>query len=329
MRATVFAPPLPEGGTIGVAALASPWENRSELERGVEWWESQGYRVKLGEHILDRDDYVAGDPEARAEDLMAMFADPEVDVVQAFQGGYGSAQTIPYLDFDLVRANPKPFVGFSDITALHVALRQKAGLATFYGVGLAGVGDKETSKFTRERLVSVLRGDATGEVPRDPDDPYVRAIHGGTVTAPLVGGCLWLLMQTMGTPWEFSADDCILFFEDVDLPPWYADGLLLQLAQAGKLDRVRGVVVGEMDKCDWRETRPEWPRTKSLEDVLEQRLEPLGVPVVYKLPLGHGKHLATLPLGVSATLDGDRRTLTIDEPALQPAAGSPEGKEAP
>jgi muramoyltetrapeptide carboxypeptidase len=320
VNATVLGRPLPDGGTIGVPALASPWENRSELERGVEWWEAQGYRVKLGEHIYERDDYVAGDPKGRAEDLMAMFADPEVDVVQALQGGYGSAQTIPYLDFDIVAANPKPFVGFSDITALHVAIRQRAGLATFYGVGLAGVGDKDASTFTRERLLKVLRGETTGEVPRDPDDPYVRAIRGGRVTAPLVGGCLWLLIQTMGTPWEIELDGCILFFEDVDLPPWYADGFLLQLAQAGKLDGVVGVVVGEMDKCDWRETRPEWPRTKSLEDVLEERLEPLGVPVVYKLPLGHGKHLATLPLGVTATLDGDRRTLTIDEPALTPRA---------
>ncbi len=317
MRATLFAEPLPEGGTIGVAALASPWENRSELLRGVEWWESQGYRVKLGEHVNGRDDYVAGDARGRAEDLVALFADPDVDVVQALQGGYGSAQTIPFLDFQSIRDNPKPFLGFSDITALHVAIRQQTGLATFYAPGLVGMGDKETTKFTRERLVSVLRGQTTGEVPRDPDDPYVRAIHGGRVTAPLVGGCLWLLLQTMGTPWEIELDGSIFFFEDVDAPPWYVDGMLNQLHQAGKLERIVGVVVGEMDKCDWRETRPEWPRTKSLEDVLEEHLEPLGVPVVYKLPLGHGKHLAALPLGVTATLDADARTLTIDEPALR------------
>ena len=317
MRATLLAPPLPKGGTIGVPALASPWENRSELLRGVEWWESQGYHVKLGAHVNGRDEYVAGDAHGRAEDLLALFADPEVDVVQALQGGYGSAQTIPFLDFDVIKDNPKPFVGFSDITALHVAIRQKTGLATFYAPGLVGVGEKEATKFTRERLLAVLRGETTGEVPRDPDDPYVRAIRGGTVTAPLVGGCLWLLLQTMGTPWEIDLDGCILFFEDVDAPPWYVDGMLNQLHQAGKLDGVVGVVVGEMDKCDWRESRPEWPRTKSLEDVLEEHLEPLGVPVVYKLPLGHGKHLATLPLGVEATLDADARTLTIDEPALR------------
>ena len=232
------------------------------------------------------------------------------------QGGYGSAQAIPFLDFDVIAANPKPFIGYSDITALHVAIRQRTGLATFYGPGVAGVGDKKTTPFTRARFLEVLRRGGAGEVPRDPDDPYVRAILGGKASAPLAGGCLWLLMQTMGTPWEIDLDGAIFFFEDVDAPPWYIDGALVQLAHAGKLDGVLGVVVGEMEKCEWREDRPEWPRTKSLEDVLEQRLEPLGVPVLYKLPLGHGKNLATLPLGVPATLDADARTLTIDEPAL-------------
>ena len=315
--ATRFGRPLPEGGTIGVPAPASPYENRSEILRGVEAWEERGYTVKLGEHLFERDDYVAGSPEARAHDVNAMFADPGVDVVQCLMGGYGSAQTIPFVDFDLIAANPKPFVGYSDITALHVAIRQRAGLATIYGYGLTGMGDKDTTPFTRDRLLRVLGGETTGEVPRDPDDPYVRAITGGRISAPLVGGCLWLLMQTMGTPWEFQSDGCILFFEDVDLPPWYLDGALTQLGQSGKLAQLVGVVVGEMDKSEWRETRPEWPRTKSLEDVLEHHLGPLGVPVLYKLPLGHGKHQAALPLGVTATLDADERRLTIDEPALR------------
>ena len=315
-EARLFGRPLPDGGTIGVAAPATGFENRSEVLRGVEWWEDRGYRVKLGEHVFDRDDYVAGDERDRAADLMTMFADPEVDVVQSLQGGYGSAQTIPHLDFEVITQNPKPFVGYSDITALHVAIRQRAGLATFYGYGLVGMGDKESTEFSRERLLQVLRGHGTSEVPRDPDDPYVRAIAGGQATAPLTGGCLWLLLQTMGTPWEVELDGSIFFFEDYDAPPWYVDGMLTQLGQAGKLAGVRGVVVGDMEKCDWRESRPEWPRTRSIEDVLEKHLEPLGVPVLYKLPLGHGKHLAALPLGVTATLDADARTLTLEHPGL-------------
>jgi muramoyltetrapeptide carboxypeptidase len=314
--ATRFGAPLPDRGTIGVPAPASGFFNRSEVLRGVEWWEARGYRVKLGEHVFDRDDYVAGAAEDRAADLMAMFLDPEVDVVQCYQGGYGSMQTIPFLDFDAIAEHPKALVGYSDITALHVALRQRAGLATVYGYGLAGMGDKESTDFSRDRLLEVLRGGGAGEVPRDPDDPYVRAIAGGRVTAPLVGGCLWLLLQTMGTPWEIELDGCILFFEDVDAPAWYVDGMLTQLAQAGKLAGVVGVVVGDMEKCDWREQRPEWPRTRSIEDVLELHLEPLGVPVLYKLPLGHAKHLAALPLGVEATLDADARTLTIGRAGL-------------
>lgn len=240
------------------------------------------------------------------------------------QGGFGSAQTIPFLDWDAIAANPKPLIGFSDITALHVAIRQRTGLATFYGPGVAGVGDKDATAFTKERLLDVLRGGGAGPVPGDPDDPYVRALAGGKVTAPLAGGCLWLLLQTMGTPWEIDLDGAIFFFEDYDAPPHYVDGMLTQLGHAGKLRNVAGVVVGEMEQCDWRETRPEWPRTKSIEDVLEQRLEPLGVPVLYKLPLGHGKHLATLPLGVPATLDADARTLVIDEPALAAGADTPQ-----
>jgi muramoyltetrapeptide carboxypeptidase len=314
--ATLFGKPLPPGGTIGVVALASPYDARSEVERGVEWWETKGYHVKLADGVYARDDYVAGDAEARARDLTALFADPEVDVVEALQGGYGSAQTIPFIDFDVIAANPKPFVGYSDITALHVAIRQRTGLATLYGYGLVGVGDPESTSFSRDRLLDVLTGDGTGEVPRDPDDPYVRAFNGGSVTAPLVGGCLWLLMQTMGTPWEFDADDAILFFEDWRLPPYHLDGFLNQLRDAGKLDRVVGVVVGELKDCDWGDVRQasDWARSKSTEDVLEERLEPLGVPMLYKLPLGHGKHLAALPLGVRCTLDADRKALTVDEP---------------
>ena len=118
-------------------------------------------------------------------------------------------------------------------------------------------------------------------MPRDPDDPYVRAIRGGKVSAPLVGGCLWLLQHTLGTPWEISLDGAILFFEDYKAPPYYIDGMLTQLGHAGKLDAVVGVVVGDMAGCDWGDLpeASDWARSRSLEDVLEHHLEPLGVPV--------------------------------------------------
>ena len=315
-RATLFGRPLPDGGTIGVPATSSPYFNRSEVLRGVEWWESMGYHVKLGRSVWAQDDYVAGTPELRARDVMDLFADPEVDVVQCLQGGFGAVEIIPLIDFGVIAANPKPFCGYSDITALHVAILQRTGLGTFYANGLMGMGWEETPQFNKDRLLGILRGETTGEVPRDPDDPYVRAIAPGKATAPICGGNLHLLVRSLGTPYEVDLAGSIFFFEAVEEPPWIIDGDLIQLRHAGKLDDVAGVVVGDMKDSDWSERHPEWPRTRSLEDVLEKHLGRLGVPVLYKLPLGHGKYLAALPLGVTATLDADAKKLTIDQPAL-------------
>jgi muramoyltetrapeptide carboxypeptidase len=315
------AAPLPPGGTIGVPAPASPYHNRSDVLRGVEWWEAQGYRVKTAPGIYARDGWVAGDPAARAADVMAMFADDDVDVVQCLQGGYGAAQLIPHLDFDVIADNPKPFIGYSDITALHVAIRHHTGLVTFYGPGLAGVDDSERDRgqrrFVQQHLLRALTStDALGVVARRPDDDYLRALSGGRISAQMVGGCLWLLGQTIGTPWQIHLDGKIFFFEDVHAPAWYIDGILNQMTQTGMLRDVAGVVVGELVDCDWKENAADFPQMLSIEDVLERYLEPLGVPVLYGLPLGHGKHLLTTPLGTEVTLDADARTLTLDEPAL-------------
>jgi muramoyltetrapeptide carboxypeptidase len=318
---TIKGRPLPEGGTIGVPAPASPYHNRSEVLRGVEWWEGRGYKVKLADGVYERDAYVAGDPKQRANDIMEMFADPDVDVVQCLHGGYGSAQTIPYIDFDIISHNPKAFTGFSDITALHAAIRHHTGLVTFYGPGLTGMNAADLSpdkrRFKQDRLLTALTSsEPLGDVPHNPDDDYVRPLHGGRVTGEMVGGCLWLLGQTIGTPWQIDLAGTIFFFEDYDAPPWYVDGILNQMTQAGMLQEIMGVVVGDLEKCDWRETKPEFPQTLSIEDVLERYIEPLGVPAIYGLPLGHGDYLSTTPLAVTVTLDADERRLTVEEPAL-------------
>jgi muramoyltetrapeptide carboxypeptidase len=314
--ATRFGRPLPQGGTIGVCAPSGPYFNKSDVLRPTEWWESKGYRVKLSDGVWDQDDYVAGDAKSRAADLHALFADPEVDVIQVLWGGTGALQLLPFLDFEVIAAHPKALMGYSDITNLHVALLQEAGLATLHGPGLSSMGLSTRTEFTWSSVLRAFSEGATGEVPRDPDDRYVRAIAPGRVTAPIVGGNLFTLVHLIGTPWEPVFDGAILFLEEVDEPPYVIDVHLQQLRLAGKLDAVAGVIVGEMFNCDWREERPETPRTRSLEDVLENHLGPLGVPVLYKLPLGHGKHLATIPLGVPATLDADARTLTIDQPGI-------------
>jgi muramoyltetrapeptide carboxypeptidase len=311
-----FGPALPARGTIGVCAPSGPYFNRSDVLRPKEWWEAKGYHVKLTDGVWDQDDYVAGDPKSRAVDLNALFADPEVDVIQVLWGGTGAMQVLPFLDYESIAANPKALMGYSDITNLHVAIRQETGLATLHGPGLGSMGIPERTAFTWDSALAGFTTGAVGEVPRDPDDVYVRAIAPGRATAPIVGGNLFTFVHLLGTPWEPVFDGAILFFEEVDEPPYVIDIHLTQLRLAGKLDDVVGVVVGQLFHCDWREERPEAPRTRSIEDVLEAQLGPLGVPVLYKLPLGHGKHLATIPLGVTATLDADARTLTIDQPGV-------------
>ncbi len=304
------------GATIGVVTLATPAETRAAVERGVDWWESKGYRVRLGASTRERGGDFAGPPEVRAADLQAMFADPEIAAIQTMRGGYGTVEVLPLLDFAAIAETPKAFVGLSDITNLHLGLAL-AGLVSFYGPSLTMVGARPLPPLTGERLLEVLHGDGTGPVPYDPAGPHVRAIAGGRARGRLVGGCLPDLTGTIGTPWEIQTEGALLFFEVQGYGPTFIERDLIHLQQAGKLQGVVGVLVGELPYSEWGDgIGPDWPRERTVDDVLELRLGNLGVPVLYGLPVGHGETMATLPLGVAATLDADALSLTIDEPAL-------------
>jgi muramoyltetrapeptide carboxypeptidase len=177
------------------------------------------------------------------------------------------------------------------------------------------VGSPSPPPFTVDRLLQVLAGDTTGPVPEDRERLTVISIAGGRASGRLVGGCLVDFIYTFGTPWEPDLDGAIFFFEECNAAPIQIDRALLYLEHSGRLEGLRGVIVGELAGCEWYE-HTSAPRSKTLEDVLDDRLGGLGVPVLYGLPLGHGATLATLPLGVQATVDADALTLTIDEPAL-------------
>lgn len=304
----------PPGSTIGIVTPGSPPETRAEVNRGIAWWEAHGYHVKLLAGALEEADWHAGSPEVRARDLQAAFADPGLDVIQAMRGGYGSAQVIPLLDLTQIAQTPKAFIGLSDITALHAALNG-AGLATFYGPSLTMLGNPSPNALTTDRLLQVLSGETTGPVPPDPDRLNLIGLAPGKASGRLLGGCLLDFIYTIGTPWEVDLDGAIFFFEEVGTAPIRIDRALLYLEQIGKLRGVRGIVVGELPGCEWHDWQSS-PRSKTLEEVLRGRLGGLGVPILYGLPLGHGASLATLPLGVEATVDADALTLTIDAPAL-------------
>jgi len=163
VEATRFGKPLPEGGTIGVMAPSGPYFNASDIDRPSRWWRDKGYTVKLTDSVWLKDDYVAGPPEKRAEDLNTLFADPEVDVIQVLWGGTGAIEILPFLDYDLIAHNPKALMGFSDITNLHIALRQESGLATFHGPGFGSMGVPERKAFTWDSAMAAFADGGTGD----------------------------------------------------------------------------------------------------------------------------------------------------------------------
>lgn len=302
-------PRLRPGDTVGIVAPASPWENRSELLRAVAALEGWGLEVRVGDHVNDRHGYLAGRDEDRAADLNAFFADPAIRAIFAFQGGYGSPRLIRHLDRALVAANPKALCGFSDITALHLAIAAWSDTVTFYSNGASGVGAPETTDFSRETLRRALFSpEPYGEIPRSPDDPWVRTIAGGRARGRLTGGCAGLVASTLGTPWEVDTRDRILVLEEIELDSDDFDAILTHLGNAGKLEAAAGIVVGDIKLKSGG-----YLAHLSAEDVVEELLGDLGIPVLMGLPIGHGKHHATVPLGALAELDADAGRLVVVE----------------
>jgi muramoyltetrapeptide carboxypeptidase len=311
-------PKLQPGANVRVVAPCSPLFDRRERGRGARRLEAAGYRVTFGAHVDAKHGYLAGTPTERTADIHAAFTDDTVDAVLALRGGYGAGQVLPLLDFDLIAANPKPLVGMSDVTMLHIAIGRNAGLVTFWGPNLAaGLG--RASDYTWASFQQALTGEhPPGPVRPAPGYPDVETIIDGVTEGPLVGGTTSLVAATLGTPYEIDTAGAVLFLEDVDEEPYRVDRLLTQLHQAGKLSAAAGIVLAEHVDVRPRRHDPSFPGgSLSLTDVFDTVVAPLGRPTIQGLPLGHGRHLATVPLGVPARLDAGAATLDILEPGVR------------
>jgi muramoyltetrapeptide carboxypeptidase len=309
---------LKSGSVLGVVAPSSPLYNRGDIARARARLESLGLQLKLGRHVRDRHGYLAGDDDARARDFVEMWCDPEVEGIICLRGGYGAARIADRLDFARIAAQPKVFVGYSDATILHLALGARANLVTFYGPMLHTFAEAHLSPLTRDAFVRALFDPRpSGDVPRNPDDPWVATITGGSVEGELAGGCLSLLASAIGTRDPPQWRGKIVLLEDVNEEPYTIDARLVHLLRAGAFDDVAGIVVAEHARVGPRSFRPAFPSTLSLEDVIDEVLRPLSVPTLYNLPLGHGTHLATVPLGVRARLDADAGRLEILESGVR------------
>lgn len=305
---------LISGATIGVVSPASPSERPSELPRARAFWEGMGFHVVFGDHVDLRKGFVAASEEERAADINAMFANPSIDAVCCSRGGYGSAQLLRHLDYDLIRNNPKIFTGFSDITSLHLAIGKHAGVVTFHGPGFSRFNPEDLTDYTRKQFFKALTGDEPlGEISLADGKKWLHTITAGVAEGELVGGNLTLLCASMGTPCQPDVAGKILFIEDVDTEPWCIDHAMSHLRNAGVLDSVAGVIIGECENCVPYDYKPGYLSDTSVEEVFEYYLKNLGVPVMYGLPLGHTNDMATLPLGVRVRLDSENKLFSVLE----------------
>jgi muramoyltetrapeptide carboxypeptidase len=302
-------PRLRPGDTVGICAPSSSWENRSELLRGIAGLEAWGLRVKLAPHVNDRHGYMAGRDEDRAADLQAMLVDPEVRGIVCLQGGYGTPRLIPLLDEGAFRENPKLLCGFSDLTTLHLAQQLWGNVISLYSNGAAGIGAPDVTDFSKANLHRALFSDEPfGPVGPNPDDPYVRTIIGGRTVGRLAGGCAGLISSAVGTRLHPDFRGRIVVLEEIEMEGYWFDGYLTHLRNVGLFEGAAGIVIGDV-KTKWSGGVADL----STEDIVEEVLGPLGLPTILGLPIGHGKHHATVPLGALATLDADAGTLVVEE----------------
>ncbi len=320
MTATRTRPPaLPDKATIAVVAPASPPQTRSETEQAVAYFEARGHQVILGPNHRKVHGYLAGTDEERAADLQWALSEPGIDMVHALCGGYGCARLYDRIDWDAV-GEPRIVCGFSDITALHLALAARAGWVTFYGPNFLRFTRRkdELTQETEDWFHRAFRPEPLGRVFEDPENPYMLTVGEGIAEGPLVGGCITLLTASMGTPYEIQTEDCILLIEDLNEDEYLVDTAINHLLRSGKLERAAGIVFGTDVSLHSRVPPEGSESTLSIEEVLDELIAPLGIPAIANVPVGHGKHMATMPLGVRARIDGAGKTLEVLEPAVEP-----------
>jgi muramoyltetrapeptide carboxypeptidase len=283
---------------VGVVAPAGVVDEQS-LERGVAALESSGLRVRLGDTVLARHGYLAGEDESRAADWHSMIDDGDVAAVLCARGGYGSGRLLSRLDVARLRARPKAFVGHSDLTFLLDDCLQRAGVVTFHGPMVSGLAEQPEGL---ENLLALLDGEPLPAI----EAPEVW--RDGEAEGIVAGGCLSIVAAMVGTPYQLDTRDLLLFLEDVNERPYRVDRMLTQLRQAGALDEVAGLVFGEMPGT-FAEGDP------CLRDVVLDVCGNLDCPIVAGVPSGHGRGTLTLPFGVRAHLSGGQ--LSFLEPAVE------------
>ncbi len=309
-------PALKQGDTVGLITPATYVSDPDRIALALRTIEYFGLKPKLGANVRKRNGYLGGTIEQRLDDLHAMFRDTSVNAVFCLRGGYGSGQLLDRIDYDLIRRNPKIFLGYSDITAMHLAIQKMAGLVTFHGPVVMSRFSDYTQKHFRKALFATT---PIGEVTNPPDSSPIRPAHAlrtvrpGKARGRLVGGNLSLIVSLMGTPYEIDTKGKILFVEDVGEEPYSLDRMLTNLRLAGKLKSASGIIFGECSGCRPREYQPGFESTLSVGEIVDDVFGNLNIPVLSGLTIGHTDDQLTLPMNVMASLDADSGKLVLEE----------------
>jgi muramoyltetrapeptide carboxypeptidase len=305
---------LNKGSVIGLVSPASPVSEEA-FERTLKNLDMLGLQYKQGDNILKKYGYLAGDDQGRIDDLHKMFADPGIDAVWCIRGGYGTTRILDGLDFALIKDNPKVFIGYSDITALHLAINNKTGLVTFHGP----VASSEFTDYTLKCFQNMMFENQTvfDNYPyseeTDPEINKPEAIYPGIMEGRLVGGNLSLLASLAGTKYQLKSEGNIVFIEDIDEKPYRVDRMLTQLIDTSILDKANGILLGVFEGC---ETKEDEKNTLKIMETLKDRLGGLGIPVFYGFSFGHIKNNCTIPVGIRARFDTDNQQLVLLEKPL-------------
>jgi muramoyltetrapeptide carboxypeptidase len=305
---------LKKGDTIGILSPSTGVAERSDIWQAIDTFEAWGYRVRTGDHAFDRYFYLAGQDGDRVSDLNAFFADDAIDAIFCSQGGFGATRLLKDVRFDIIRDNPKIFIGYSDITALHLAINKLTGLITFHGPSATGIYGESGTTYRLEHLKKALCSSSPiGEIKMADTNKYLVKIHGGSAWGKTIGGNLTLICATLGTPYEIETTGKILFFEEVGSDIQDIDQSLTHLLNAGKLQEAAGIVIGECSACN----TDVYDGGQSLEELFFDRIAPLKIPTLYGFPLGHTNDLATIPVGVNAVLNATDGNFKIIETATK------------
>jgi len=301
------------GDTLGLVAPAS-FTSKEKVDKSIEIVKQMGFKVKIGKSLYERYGYLSGKDEIRAKDINEMFEDKEVDGIICLRGGYGTPRILDLLDYNIIKNNPKVFIGYSDITALHIVFNQICNLITFHGPMVSSDIIGNFQDFSKESLFkAIMNTEAIGLI-KNPVDEEIVKINGGIVEGDIIGGNLSLIADTIGTPYEIDTKGKILFIEEVSEEPYSIDRMLNQLRLSGKLEDAIGIIFGDFNNC---EPKGHYEDSLSLEEVINDHIKPLNKPIIYNLQAGHCNPIITLPFGVKARLDGDSGEVNILESAVK------------